>query len=51
MTIKDLYKWAVANGVENFELVNTGWKNDYNYTTDDFEINKTNKTVTTEWEC
>jgi len=47
MTIKDLYKWAVENGVEDFNLVNS----DYNYTTDDFEINKKDKTVSTEWEC
>ena len=51
MTIKDLYDWAVANGAENFELVNAGWKDNYNYTTEDFEINKKDNTVSTEWEC
>lgn len=50
MTIKDLYDWAVANGVTDYDiLLGKNLYDTYTLQTDDtdcFDVNNDNKTIT-----
>lgn len=51
LSIKDLYNWAVENGVEDYALVNYYYDGKGNYAVDDFEIDREEKEVYSNFEC